>query len=75
MELIEYFKINTAKALNINHYSYTSKNMNDPIFYLSMLLGLMGIYILVSSFGDDDDDNGGDGEIYLYNLKLTKANS
>ena len=49
--------------------------MNDPILYLSMLLGLLGIYILISSFGDDDDDNGGDGEIYLYNFEFAKANS
>ena len=75
MEWIEYFKINAAIALNINHNSYTSKNMNDPILYLSMLLGLLGIYILISSFGDDDDDNGGDGENYLYNFEFAKANS
>ena len=47
--------------------------MADPILYLSMLLGLMGIYTLISSFGDDDEDNGGDGEKYICNLDLVKA--
>tara|TARA_B100000989_G_C19144838_1_gene304934 strand:- start:227 stop:385 length:159 start_codon:yes stop_codon:yes gene_type:complete len=48
--------------------------MTDPIIYLSMLFGLGGIYILISSFHDDDygDDNGDDdGEKYIYNLKQT----
>ena len=36
--------------------------MADPILYLSMLLGLGGVYVLISSFHDDDDD----GEKYLY---------
>ena len=35
--------------------------MTDPILYLSMLLGLGGVYVLISSFHDDDDD-GDDGE-------------
>ena len=40
--------------------------MTDPILYLSMLLGLGGVYVLISSFHDDD------GEKYIYNLeKLT----
>ena len=41
--------------------------MTDPILYLSMLLGLGGVYVLVSSFNDDDDDD--DGEKYVYNLE------
>ena len=48
--------------------------MADPILYLSMLLGLMGIYILISTFGDDDD-NGGDGERYIYNIEFVKASN
>ena len=36
--------------------------MTDPILYLSMLLGLGGVYVLISSFHDDDD-----GEKYIYN--------
>ena len=43
--------------------------MTDPILYLSMLLGLGGIYVLISSFHDDDD--GDDGEKYIYNFKYT----
>ena len=44
--------------------------MTDPILYLSMFLGLGGVYVLVSSFNDDDDD-GDDGEKYIYNLEYT----
>ncbi len=29
--------------------------MTDPILYLSMFLGLGGVYVLISSFHDDDD--------------------
>ena len=43
--------------------------MTDPILYLSMILGLGGVYVLISSFHDDDDDD--DGEKYIYNLKRT----
>ena len=43
--------------------------MTDPILYLSMLLGLGGVYVLISSFHDDDDDD--DGEKYIYNLENT----
>ena len=39
--------------------------MTDPILYLSMILGLGGVYVLISSFHDDDDDN--DGGKYIYN--------
>ena len=41
--------------------------MTDPILYLSMFLGLGGIYVLISSFHDDDDDD--DGEKYTYSLE------
>ena len=43
--------------------------MTDPIFYLSMLMGLGGVYVLISSFHDDDGDD--DGEKYIYNLEQT----
>ena len=43
--------------------------MTDPILYLSMLLGLGGVYVLISSFHDDDDDGNDDGEKYIYNLE------
>ena len=35
--------------------------MTDPILYLSMFLGLGGVYVLISSFHDDDD-----GDCLLY---------
>ena len=47
---------------------FQTESMADPILYLSMLLGLGGVYVLISSFHDDDDD---DGEKYIYNLKRT----
>ncbi len=45
--------------------------MTDPILYLSMLLGLGGVYVLISSFHDDDDGGDDDREKYIYNLELT----
>ena len=47
--------------------------MTDPILYLSMILGLGGVYVLISSFNDDDDDSDDDGEKYLFNLEYVKA--
>ncbi len=44
--------------------------MTDPILYISMLLGLGGVYVLISSF-DDDDDGDDDGEKYINNLEQT----
>ena len=44
--------------------------MVDPILYLSLLLGLGGVYILISSFHDDDDGDD-DGEKYTYKLGYT----
>ena len=44
--------------------------MVDPILYLSFLLRLGGVYILISSFHDDDDGDD-DGEKYIYNLEHT----
>ena len=49
--------------------------MSDPILYFSMFLGLAGIYTLISSFGDDDDDNNGDGERHIYNLEFANVNN
>ena len=48
--------------------------MTDPILYLSIFLGLGGVYILISSFHDDDDDND-DGERYIYNLEFARASN
>ena len=43
--------------------------MEDPILYLSMILGLGGVYVLISSFDDDDGDD--DGGEYIYNFENT----
>ena len=48
-------------------------NMTDPILYLSMILGLTGMYVLISSFSDDDDDSNDDGERDLCNLEYVKV--
>ena len=45
--------------------------MTDPILYLSMLLGLGGVYVLIWSFHDDDDGDDDDGEKYIINLELS----
>ena len=45
--------------------------MVDPILYLSLLLGLGGFYILISSFHDDDNGDD-DGEKYIYNFEHIK---
>ena len=37
-----------------------------------MILGLGGIFVLVSSFGDDDDNDGGMGT-YIFNLEPVKV--
>ena len=41
--------------------------MLDPTLYLSMILGLGGIFILITSFDDDDDHD--DGERFFNNLE------
>ena len=43
--------------------------MSDPVLYLSMFLGLGGVYVLVSSFNDDDDSDDDDGEKCIYNFE------
>ena len=47
--------------------------MTDPILYLSMILGLGGVYVLISSFHDDDDDSDDDGERDIYNFEYAKV--
>ena len=47
--------------------------MTDPILYLSMILGLTGMYVLISSFEDDDDDGNDDGERYFYDFEYVKV--
>ena len=43
--------------------------MLDPTLYISMILGLGGVYVLISSFHDDDDDD--DGMRFIYNFDYT----
>ena len=47
--------------------------MSDPIIYLSMFLGLGGVYVLISSFDDDDDNNDDDGERFIHNLEFIEV--
>jgi len=47
--------------------------MTDPIIYLSMFLGLGGVYVLISSFHDDDDDSDDDGERFIYNFRYIET--
>ena len=47
--------------------------MTNPILYLSVILGLGGVYVLITSFNDDDDDSNDDGEKYFFNLEYAKA--
>ena len=47
--------------------------MTDPTLYLSMILGLTGVYVLISSFSDDDDDSNDDGERYIHIFEYVKA--
>ena len=51
--------------LNVSNLNY-----EWSYFLLSMLLGLGGVYVLISSFHDDDDGDD-DGEKYIYNLEQT----
>tara|TARA_Y100000589_G_C27082215_1_gene600148 strand:- start:206 stop:361 length:156 start_codon:yes stop_codon:yes gene_type:complete len=48
--------------------------MTDPILFISMILGLGGIFVLINSFSDDDDsDNDGGMGIFMYNLEPAKV--
>ena len=38
-----------------------------------MFLGLGGVYVLISTFQDDEDDSDDDGEKYLYNSNFANA--
>ena len=51
-------------------YLFHNCLMSDPILYLSMILGLGGVFVLISSFHDDDDGDD-DGEKFIYNLEYT----
>tara|TARA_B100000212_G_C27149004_1_gene436650 strand:+ start:363 stop:518 length:156 start_codon:yes stop_codon:yes gene_type:complete len=44
--------------------------MNDPALFISMILGLGGVFVLINSFSDDDDgDNDGGMENYIFTLE------
>ena len=53
-----------TNLISILHNFY----MTDPILYLSMCLGLGGVYVLISSFNDDDSDDDGGRDIYNFGL-------
>ena len=49
-------------------------NMTDPVLFISMILGLGGVFVLINSFSDDDDsDNDGGMGTYIYNFELIKV--
>ena len=49
-------------------------SMTDPILFISMILGLGGVFVLINSFSDDDDsDNDGGMGTYIYNFELAKV--
>ena len=45
--------------------------MTDPILYLSMFLGLGGVYVLISSFDDDNDDDDDGERLFISSDLLT----
>ena len=48
--------------------------MNDPVLFISMILGLGGVFVLINSFSDDDDsDNDGGMGTYIYNFETVKV--
>ena len=49
--------------------------MYDPILFISMFLGLGGVFVLINSFSDDDDDGDNDGGTYIYNLEPIKVSN
>ena len=51
---------------------FHNKFMTDPILYLSMFLGLGGVYVLISSFHDDDDDSNDDGEKTFFSFEYAE---
>tara|TARA_B100000212_G_C27048239_1_gene394547 strand:- start:56 stop:211 length:156 start_codon:yes stop_codon:yes gene_type:complete len=50
--------------------------MLDPILFISMLLGLGGVFVLINSFSDDDDsDNDGGKGTFIYNLEPVRVSN
>ena len=69
-ELPQVLKQDYPRGLDSKYETQNLIRPNDPVLYLSMLLGLGGVYVLISSFHDDDDGDD-DGEKYIYNLEQT----
>ena len=50
--------------------------MADPVLFLSLILGLGGVFVLINSFSDDDDSDNDDGMgTYIYNFDPVKVSS
>ena len=47
--------------------------MNDPIFYLSVLLALGAIITIISLFENDDNDGDGENILSLLPFEFVKA--
>ena len=48
--------------------------MNDPVLFISMILGFGGVFVLINSFSDDDDsDNDGGMGTYIYKFEPVKV--
>ena len=61
-----------SNSIHINQHIL----MNDPILFISMFLGLGGVFVLINSFSDDDDsDNDGGTGTYIYNFESVRAAS
>ena len=45
-----------------------NKFMTDPILYLSMILRYGEVYVLISYFHVNDDNNINDGDRFIYNF-------
>ena len=44
--------------------------MADPVLFLSLILGLGGVFVLINSFSDDDDSNNDAGTgTYIFNFE------
>ena len=46
--------------------------MADPTLLISMILGLGGVFVLINSFSDDDDNDDGGTSIYNDYLEPVK---
>ena len=49
--------------------------MDDPILFISMILGLGGVFVLINCFSDDDSDNNGVMGTYIYDFQPIKVSN